>query len=183
MDVMVLSSSPNTNGLTAAAAQAAVQAIRAAGHNAEEVRLNDLNICHCKACNNGWGSCREEGKCSTDDDFPALHKRFLEADAYVLVTPVYFGEPSESMKAFMDRMRRCERAMGEKPGGLKGKSFIAVACAGGSGNGTTNCLNCFDRWIDHVGGKKFDYIGVTRFIRGYKIQQVAQAAAAMVAGA
>jgi multimeric flavodoxin WrbA len=183
MNVMVVSSSPNKDGLTAAAAQAAAEGIRAAGHSVEEVRLNDLKVMLCQACNNGWGSCREEGQCGRDDDFPALHTRFKAADGYVLVTPVYFGEPSESMKAFLDRMRRCERAMGEKPGGLSGKPVLAVACAGGGGNGTVNCLDSFDRWIQHVGARKWDFIGITRFIRGYKLQQITQAAAAMVTGA
>jgi multimeric flavodoxin WrbA len=182
MNVMVVSSSPNVDGLTAACARAAVEAIKAAGHQAEEVRLKDYNICMCRACNNGWGSCREEGKCAQDDDFAALHTRFVAADAYVLVTPVYFGEPSEVMKSFLDRMRRCERAMGEKPGGLNGKPLLAIAAAGGSGNGTVHCLDCIDRWSQHVGARRFDFIGVTRFTRAFKLQQIGQTATAMLAG-
>lgn len=181
MLVMVVSSSPNTDGLTAACAQAAVEAVRAAGHQAEEVRLNDIDICTCRACNNGWGTCREESKCSQSDAFPEIHKRFVAADAYVLVTPVYFGEPSESMKTFMDRIRRCERAMGEKPGGLTNKPLVAVAAAGGSGNGTVHCLDCIERWGQHVGARRFDFIGVTRFTRAFKLGAIAESVKAMTA--
>ncbi len=180
MKVLVMHSSPNPEGLTAAAAGAAAVAIRAAGQDVEEVRLNDLELCSCKACNNGWGSCRESQQCCQDDAFPELHRRFVAADAFVLVTPVYFGEPSESMKAFMDRLRRCERGLGTHPGGLAGKPMLMVAAAGGSGNGTVNCLRMMERWMEHIGAKKHDFLGITRFIRGYRLPQIAEAARAMV---
>ena len=183
MDVLVVSSSPNTDGLTAACARAAIEAIRAVGHQAEEMRLNDHNIACCQACNNGWGTCREERRCTQDDEFPELHRRFVSAEAYVLVTPVYFGEPSESMKAFADRIRRCERAIALSPGGLEGKPVLVVAAAGGSGNGTVQCLDCLERWCRHVGARRLNFIGVTRFTRGYKLGHIGEAAAAMVSRA
>lgn len=180
MHTLVISSSPNKEGLTSACAKAALDALKGAGHKAEEIRLNDLSLCLCRACDNGWGSCREEHKCAQDDAFPDLHRRVVAADAYVLVTPVYFGEPSESMKTFMDRLRRCERAMGERPGGLSNKPLLAVAAAGGSGNGTVHCLDCIERWAQHVGARRFDFVGVTRFTRAFKLQQIADSAVAMV---
>lgn len=183
MKVIVMHSSPNQEGLTASAARSAADAIRAAGQDVEEIRLNDLELCGCKACNNGWGSCRESRVCCQDDAFPALHQRFMAADAYVLVTPVYYGEPSESMKAFMDRMRRCEASLGARPAGLTGKPMLVVAAAGGSGNGTVNCLRMMERWMEHVGAKKHDFLGITRFIRDYRLPQIAVAAKAMVSPA
>jgi multimeric flavodoxin WrbA len=179
--VVVMHASPNRDGLTAAAAAAAAGAIRAAGPEVEEVRLNDLDLQHCQACNNGWGTCRESQRCCQDDAFPALHRRVVAADALVLVTPVYFGEPSESMKAFMDRLRRCEAPLGSRPGGLAGKPMLIVAAAGGSGNGAVHCLRMMERWMEHVGAKKHDFIGITRFIRAYRLPQIAEAARAMVA--
>ncbi|OGO05978.1 MAG: hypothetical protein A2Y73_06710 [Chloroflexi bacterium RBG_13_56_8] len=183
MNVLVLSASPNKDGLTSACANAAVEALQAARHQAEEIRLNDLHICQCEACNNGWGTCRDEGRCSQDDDFPQLLERLRASDGCVIVTPVYFWEPSESTKAFLDRVRRCERSMGEKPGGLRGKPMVFVAAAGGSGNGTTNCLNYLDHWCRFVEPRKFDFIGVTRFNRHYKMQHIADAAVAMMSAA
>ncbi|MGD9099751.1 MAG: hypothetical protein PVF45_04670 [Anaerolineae bacterium] len=40
MNVIVISSSPNKGGLTAACANAAVEGVRAAGGQAQEIRLN-----------------------------------------------------------------------------------------------------------------------------------------------
>jgi multimeric flavodoxin WrbA len=146
MDVIVLSSSPNKEGLTAACASAAVEGVTLAGGHAEEVRLNDLQIGLCQACEDGWGTCRPDHECQVEDDFQALHARVRQADGYVLVTPVYWHEMSESAKAFADRLRRCEASRGEESG-LFGKPVIAVAAAGGSGNGTITCLLIMERWI------------------------------------
>jgi multimeric flavodoxin WrbA len=103
------------------------------------VRLNDLNIRSCEACDNGWGTCRDEHYCKVSDDFQALHARMLKADAFVFVTPVYWGDLSESMKNFTDRLRRCEALKGDQSGFYQ-KPVMMVAAAGGSGNGMITCL-------------------------------------------
>jgi hypothetical protein len=53
MDILVISASPNKDGLTAACAAAAIEGARQAGGQAEEIRLNDLNVGMCEACDNG----------------------------------------------------------------------------------------------------------------------------------
>jgi len=179
MNVIVISSSPNKDGLTAACATAAIEGVLQAGGHAEEVRLNDLQVGMCQACGNGWGTCLDEHECQTEDDFQALHARVLQADAYVLVTPVYWGEMSESAKAFTDRLRRCEATRGDESG-LSGKPVIAVAAAGGSGNGMITCLQSMERWIQHVRARKFDLIPVNRWSREYKLVAIREAAGEMV---
>jgi multimeric flavodoxin WrbA len=179
MNVLVVSSSPNRDGLTAACAAAAIEGVRLGGGQAEEVRLNDLDVGMCQACGNGWGTCLSEHECQTEDDFQALHARALQADACILVTPVYWGEMSESAKAFADRLRRCEATRGESSG-LSGKPVIAVAAAGGSGNGMITCLLSMERWIDHVRARKFDLIPVNRWSREYKLEAIREAAETMV---
>jgi len=179
MNVIVISSSPNTDGLTAACAAAAVEGARQAGAQAEEVRLNDLKVGMCDACDDGWGPCRTDHECQVEDDFQALHARALQADALVLVTPVYWHEMSESAKAFTDRLRRCEAPRGGESG-LLGKPVIAVAAAGGSGNGMITCLHSMERWIDHVRARKFDFVPVNRWNRPYKLVAIRDAARAMV---
>lgn len=179
MDVVVISSSPNTDGLTAACAAAAVKGAQLAGGGAVEVRLNDLQVGMCEACNNGWGTCRPDHECQVEDDFQELHARVLQADALVLVTPVYWHEMSESAKAFADRLRRCEATRGDESG-LSGVPVIAVAAAGGSGNGMITCLWSMERWIEHVRARKFDFFPVNRWNRGYKLAAIREAARAMV---
>jgi multimeric flavodoxin WrbA len=179
MDILIISSSPNRDGLTAACAAAAVDGVRLAGGRADEVRLNDLQVGMCQACDNGWGTCLKDHECQVEDDFQALHAGVLQADAYVLVTPVYWGEMSESAKAFTDRLRRCEAPRADQSS-LSRKPVIAVAAAGGSGNGMITCLLSMERWIDHVRARKFDLIPVNRWSREYKLVAIRQAAQAMV---
>ena len=179
MNVMVISSSPNEAGLTAACAAAAAEGACQAGGQAEEVRLNNLQVGMCEACDNGWGTCLPEHECQVEDDFQALHGRVIQANALVLVTPVYWGEMSESAKAFTDRLRRCEATRGEGSG-LAGMPTIAVAAAGDSGNGMITCLLSMERWIDHVRARKFDLIPVNRWSREYKLVAIREAARAMV---
>jgi multimeric flavodoxin WrbA len=189
MNILVLSASPNTDGLTAACARAAVSGAQSAGAEARELRINDAGVGNCKACGNqnprgtaaGWGTCRDGHACQEQDGFQALHGATKEADAVVLVTPVYWGEMSESAKAFTDRLRRCEGLAGEE-GKLRGKPFIAVAAAGGSGNGLVTCLASMERLIQHIGAARFDMVSVNRWNREYKLTAISESAAAMVRG-
>jgi multimeric flavodoxin WrbA len=167
MKVFVYSSSPNLDGLTAACVRAALEGILQTGNEAEEIRINDLNIGSCEACDDGWGTCQED------------HGDTLKADAYVFVTPVYWGDLSESMKAFTDRLRRCEATRGAESG-LANKPILMVAAAGGSGNGMITCLASLERWIEHVHARKWDFIPINRWNRVYKLEAIRSAAAAMV---
>ena len=179
MKVIILSSSPNTDGLTAACARAAVLGVEAAGGQAFEIRLNDLKVGLCKACDNGWGTCRQEHTCQELDDFQSVQEQTCQADALVLVTPVYWGEMSESAKALTDRLRRCEATRGAESR-LANKPVIAVAAAGGSGGGMITCLASMERWIDHVRARRFDLIPVNRWSREYKLQAIQSAAETMI---
>jgi len=180
MNFLVLSASPNIDGLTEDCARAAEAGIHAAGHTADLVRLNDLSVGMCEACGNGWGTCLDLHRCQVEDDFQALHLKALAADGLVLVTPVYWGEMSESAKAFTDRLRRCEASSG-KTSRLAGKPVLAVAAAGGSGGGMITCLQSIERWIQHVQARTFDLIPVNRWSKTYKLAAIQAAAKSMSA--
>jgi hypothetical protein len=86
---------------------------------------------------------------------------------------------SESMKSFTDRLRRCE-ATRDKDSSLSHRPVIAVAAAGGSGNGMLTCLASLERWVEHVRARKFDFIPVNRWSRDYKLTTIQAAAKQMV---
>ena len=180
MNVYVISSSPNKDGLTAACAAAAVTGIQSAGGAVTQISLNDLKIGQCHACSNGWGTCHEEHRCQEEDDFQALHTSLAQAEALVLVSPVYWGEMSESAKAFTDRLRRCEATRPRGESFLFGRPVIAVAAAGGGGGGMITCLLSMERWIQHVTGRVFDLIPVNRWSRAYKLAAIREAAYTLV---
>ena len=179
MNVMIFTSSPNVDGLTAACGNAAKKGAEEAGAQVVLVNLNQLKIDNCKACGNGWGPCRNENRCQVQDDFQNLHSSTADMDAFVLITPVYWGEMSESAKAFFDRLRRCE-ALKKDKNFLEGKPAIAVAAAGGSGNGVITCLTSQERFLTQVRAERFDFIGVTQKNRLYKLNTIQEAAKEMV---
>ncbi len=179
MHVLVVESSPNTDGLTAACARAAVEGIKATGSTADDVRLKDLKIGSCNQCGDGWGDCQPNHECGgLQDDFQALHQKAIAADALVLVTPVYWGDMSESMKDFTDRIRRCEASLGEESR-LFGKTVLMVAAAGGGGGGMISCLTNMERWAQHVRALPFDFVGIKRITRAHKLETIRAAARAM----
>ena len=63
MKIAVIWSSPNTDGLTAAAKNKFLVGLQNAGAEIDEIHLNKLQIEHCSACGNGWGSCAAKGQC------------------------------------------------------------------------------------------------------------------------
>ena len=170
--VVVLWSSPNTEGLTAAAKDRILSGLREAGAQAEEVQLNALRIEHCRACGNGWGTCRSEGKCVIPDDFAALYDRLAEADGIVFVTAVYFHDLTECMKAFLDRLRRCDAFTARR---LRGKRCLLVSCAGGTGMGAVECLRRLEGTLDHMGMRAYDRLNVIRYNRDYMLPALKEA--------
>ena len=179
-EIIVISASPNPAGLTAACAAAALAGVNRAGGQATVVCLNERHIGQCQACQNGWGECRTHHECQVLDDFQAIHSQVLQASGVILVTPVYWGEMSEAAKGFSDRLRRCEASL-DAASRLSGKPVIAVAAAGGSGNGSITCLLSMERWIQHVRARTFDLIPVNRWSREYKLTAIQSAAQAMTA--
>jgi len=178
MKVVALHGSPNVDGLTASLAEAVLAGAAEAGAATEMIQLTEREIAHCRQCGDGWFKCREEGWCVIEDDFAQVRAAVLGADAWVLVSPVYFGELSECVKAFVDRLRRCN--VGAKGEGLNGKPVIGVAAAGGSGRGTATCVLEMDRLFSHIGAEIADLIAVTRRSADYKRAAVQAAGQAMV---
>ncbi|HEX7467778.1 MAG TPA: flavodoxin family protein [Methanobacterium sp.] len=191
MKIMVITSSPNNEGLTESCGAAAKKGIEKGKCEAIMVRLNDLNILKCKACDQGWGICLESDKCILEDDFEKVHEAMGEVDGFVVVTPVYFHDMSESAKTFFDRLRRCEANIKfnrEKINKIEKKPVICVAAAGGMGTGTVPCLTSMERLFFHLNKldysnlTKFDYFGVTQRNKEYMLNAIEASAYKTVQG-
>ena len=103
MKCLAIHSSPNVDGLSAATAQAVLNGFASEGGDVEFINLNKIDIRPCKACERGWGQCRE-GECIQKDGLETIRQKMGEADAFVFVTPVYWHDLSESAKRFLDRL-------------------------------------------------------------------------------
>lgn len=173
MKIIILSGNPKKDGLCQSMIDAVHQGAAEAGALVEEIRISDMPLIRCQVCGNGWGTCAAENRCSFGSDgFDALQAELQTGDAFVLATPVYWGEMAEALKCFLDRLRRCERG---REGILAGKQVILLATPGGSGGGQLTCLEQLDRFSHHVGLIIFDYLGANRWTHDYK-QEAARAA-------
>lgn len=166
MKVVVLWSSPNLEGLTASAKNSIVEGMETKGAEVEVIHMNKLKLEHCRACGNGWGSCIKSGKCVIKDDFAGLYDKLRAADGIVMISAVYWSGMTECFKSFIDRLRRCE-AMCNRD--LADKRCVLVACAGGTGRGTLECLQDMELALTHMGMRAYDRIPVVRFNKDYML--------------
>ena len=172
MKVAVIWSSPNLNGLTATAKNQFIAGLRRAGAEIEEIHLNKLHVEHCQACGDGWGSCRKTGVCWKKDDFSSIYQKLISADGIAVISAVYWHDLTECMKAFFDRLRRCETAHNHF---LAGKRCILIACAGGTGLGAVECLHNMEETLKHMGMRGYDRIPVIRYNKDYMLPALEKA--------
>lgn len=179
---IIITASPNSGGLTAACGKAAADGIISAGGEARVIDISAEKLEPCRICGDGWGTCRQSSECVIKNDiFSDLQTKIREADGVILITPVYWGQPSERMKYFLDRFRRCE-AFNPNGSAAAGKQIDLIAAAGGSGNGTASCLSEMEMWCRHVGAVPKERIGVTRFNRQAVLPAIQDSAARFVRG-
>jgi len=162
MNVIMISGSRNPEGQTARAADAVLKGLTTAGASVERVFLPVLNIERCRQCDdNGWGLCRRAGECVIEDDFAGLVEKIRQADVVVFANPVYYGDLSESLRAFTDRLRRiCSQDAGRM--GIRGKRAIGVCVAGGGGGGALECCVSLKRVLSTCGFDVVDMVPVRR---------------------
>ncbi len=136
MEIIAILGSRNPEGRTATATNALMKGFEDRGWEKKEVFLTHRQIERCRQCDDdGWGECRE-GRCIIDDDFASIVEEIRESDAVVFATPVYYSDLSESMRAFLDRLRRICRVNKDR---VEGKPAFGISVAGGGGGGAPAC--------------------------------------------
>lgn len=174
MKVTVLWSSPNSEGLTHSAASQFMKGLESEGVKIKEICLNKTKMEHCMACGDGWGNCRKTGECILKDDFMNIYRELADSDGIVFVSAVYWSDMTECMKAFIDRLRRCEAT---KNHFLAEKRCILIACAGGTGRGTLECLHQMEQALTHMNMRAYDRIPVIRYNSEYVLPALEKAGA------
>ena len=162
MKVLTILGSRNPSGQTARAAEALLSGLAPETDCEDRVFLPVMKMERCRQCeDNGWGTCRSEGTCVIDDDFSALVEKVKAADAVVFANPVYFSDLSESLRAFLDRLRRtCMNDIGKK--GLEDKPAIGICVAGGGGGGAPECAASLDKILRRCGFEVVDMLPIRR---------------------
>ena len=162
MKYVVISGSRNPQGQTARAIRGLVRGLEGLGAVGQTYFLPTLKIERCRQCDkNGWGICRSEGRCVIEDDFAKLVEEIRQADLAIFATPVYFGDLSESIRAFTDRLRRtCMHEAGKV--GINNKRAVGLCVAGGGGGGGPSCAVSLERVLRTCGFDLVDVIPLRR---------------------
>jgi len=100
MNVVCLLGSPRKTGNSAAVAGHFLETARSLGATTRSFYLNALTLKGCQACNR----CKTGvEKCVLADDLAPVLDAVFAADVVVMASPVYYGDVSAQLKAFIDR--------------------------------------------------------------------------------
>ena len=124
MKILMLGGSPPRHGTTRQLADAFADGAALAGHALHYFDLAARPAKPCLACMH----CRQEGAkgCVQDDVMREIYPLLLQADAVVLVTPLYYFGMSAQLKAALDRFFAVNGALRSRKGV---KAVLLAACS------------------------------------------------------
>lgn len=138
--VVIISSSPSKGGNSDLLCDEFLRGTREAGHEAEKIFLNDLDIQYIRISDN-----YNDRNLGIHDDAPMVVEKMIQADVIVMATPIYFDNMCGQMKTMIDRVFERERE-------VKNKEFYFIMTAGGS---NFDCaLLGFRNFIRYLPGSK-----------------------------
>lgn len=133
--VLGLSGSPRQGATEYVVEQALKEIANILGIETEMLLLRGKRIQPCNHCDH----CRREKSwCRIDDDVQALLQAFIQADAYLVASPVYAYTTTPQLQAFFSRMRPCFHVY---PQALRNKFGAAVAIGGTRNGGQEMTVN------------------------------------------
>ena len=100
MKVLLVNGSPKANGNTSIALNEMIKVFEAKGVETKYLHIGNKVIRGCVACQ----SCFQRGKCVFDDVVNEIAPYFMEAEGFVIGSPVYYGSPNGTVLAFLDRL-------------------------------------------------------------------------------
>ena len=104
--IIIIDGGPRKNMNTAKLLQSFAEGAKSAGSNIDvkTIRLYDLDYKGCMSCM----ACKLKGKasniCRIKDALTPLLEEIAQADGIVLGSPIYFGEVTGQMRAFLERL-------------------------------------------------------------------------------
>jgi len=100
MKIVCLYGSPRLKGNSAAIAKKFCETAISKGATVQSWVLNKLDFRGCQAC---YGCKGKSDKCVVKDDLEEVLEAVRVSDILVLASPVYYGDVSAQLKAFIDR--------------------------------------------------------------------------------
>ena len=134
MKVLMINGSPHQEGNTAIALGEIAKQLEINGIDSEIVWIGNKAVRGCIACG---GCSRNPGQCVFDDDVcNRISGKFAEADALIVGSPVYYGQPNGAVLSII------QRAFYSNGASISGKPAAAVTvCRRGGATATFEALN------------------------------------------
>ncbi len=103
MKVLLINGSARPNGNTFTALSEAAKALKNNGIEVEIAQIGTRAVRGCIAC--GQCNAKQLGRCTFDDDIcNSIIAKLDTADALIIGSPVYYGQPNGSVLSLMQRM-------------------------------------------------------------------------------
>ncbi|MEL7608390.1 MAG: flavodoxin family protein [Bacillota bacterium] len=156
--ILGISASPRKEATEFAVCRALERAQTVPGITTEYISLRDYNIRPCTHCDYCY---RKQAGCVIRDDMSALTEKFLQADGYIIGSPVYTYNPTPELLMFFNRLRPLRFT---HPNALAFKVGGALSVGGTRNGGQELTINAIinlylARGIMVVGGSTSNYAG------------------------
>jgi multimeric flavodoxin WrbA len=149
MKVVVINGSPRgMSGNTGRLLDEVIAGVAQEGAEVEVILLSSTTVKPCVACD----ACHKVGECPINDDFEALKRKLLDADAFILASPNYIRSVTAQMKTFFDRCSGLIHLTA-----LEGKYAALVETSGGGGD--QEVLSYMREFVNAVGAVSVGGVG------------------------
>jgi multimeric flavodoxin WrbA len=140
---LVILGSPRKNGNSSILAEQISKGVRSSGAKVETIFLQGLKIAPCKSCY----ACQKPNSkgCAIKDDMQSVYLKLIEAEAWVIASPVYWFTMSAQTKIFMDRCFALP-AYAKTP--FLGKRIAIAMSYGDTDPFTSGCVNALRTFQD-----------------------------------
>jgi len=144
--VLVLLGSPRKKGNSALLAERIAKGAKSVGAKVETLFIHGMKIAPCNSC---YACQKPDSKgCSINDDMQAVYKKLLEADAWVIASPVYWFTVSAQTKLWMDR---CFALLPQAREAFEGKRIAIAMSYGDTDPFKSGCVNALRTFQDAFG--------------------------------
>ena len=153
--VLVLLGSPRRKGNSAILAEQITKGAKSAKAKVETIFLQDKTIAPCKAC----FTCQKKNSkgCSIQDDMQEIYLKLIDADAWVIASPVYWFNMSAQTKILMDR---CFALPAYQKDPFLGKHIAIAMAYGGEDPFDSGCVNALRTFQDSFGYIESKLVGM-----------------------
>jgi multimeric flavodoxin WrbA len=141
--VLVILGSPRRKGNSAILAEQITKGAKSGKAKVETIYLHGRNIAPCKAC----FACQKKNSkgCSIQDGMQDIYPQLIEADAWVIASPIYWFTMSAQTKIFMDR---CFALPAYQRDCFKGKRIAIAMTYGDEDPFSSGCVNALRTFQD-----------------------------------